>query len=73
MILLQEQAVNNEEKSYKDNDQSCKKKRKLQAKNVKTYSTTWYSVPEQISKTQNYLMVLCLSCHKCYNLAEYMK
>ena len=25
MILLQEQAVNNEEKSYKDNDQSCKK------------------------------------------------
>lgn len=38
MILLQEQAVNNEEKSYKDNDQSCKKKRKLQTKNVSTHN-----------------------------------
>ena len=54
MILLQEQAVNNEEKSYKDNDQSCKKKRKLQTKNVSTHNIS--NLKKNPSNT-SYLMI----------------
>ena len=61
MILLQEQAVNNEEKSYKDNDQSCKKKRKLQTKNVSTHNIS--NLKKNPSNTC-YLMISKALCHK---------